>query len=253
MTLPHKLTATLLGAAMLGGSVADATIPISRPASPSPCAADGSCSPQQIWGYSQQRWRRWPGDYDTGKPTEPTQAEGEDSLLKGIDPPGMEEEDAQAPPSIEESEEAREEGAKDLNLPPLPAPAAPPAMGAPAMNAPAPAAPGMRAPGQAAPNAAPAENALPGLPGLPSPPFRGITPPAPAPGAQVLPPANSTPRIGSRTTEDAPPQMPLGFTQLAPQVDHRVQPATSTVPAAGLQQSVYHSDIRSLPPIDELP
>ncbi len=263
MTRPRRLTAALLGATMLGAGplgvgVAEATIPISRPASPSPCAADGSCHPQPTWGWTQQRWRRWPGDYDTGKPAEPTKAVGEDSLLNGIDPPPMEDEDAQAPPSIEESEEAREEGAKDLNLPPLPAPAAPPALGAPGMNAPA--APGLRAPGlgapgqggpgQGAPNAVPAENAPNGLP---FPPFRGVTPPAPGPGAQLAPPGNSVPRTVTRPAEDAPPQMPLGFTQLQPQVDHRVQPAVNTAPAGGVQQSVYHGDIRSLPPIDALP
>jgi hypothetical protein len=250
MTRPRQLTAALLGSALLGGTIAEATIPISRPASPSPCAADGSCQPQPTWGWTPQRWRRWPGDFDTSKPAEPTAAEAEDSLLKGIDPPAMEEEDAQAPPSIEESEEAREEGAPDLNLPPLPAPAAPPAMGAPGMNAPAPAAPGLRAPGQGAPNGAPAEN---GAPALPFPPFRGVNPPAPAPGAQLAPPANSVPRTGSRPSGDAPPQMPLGFTQLPPQIDHRVQPATSIAPVGNVEQSVYHSDIRSLPPIDALP
>lgn len=250
MTRPCKLTAALLGATLIGGTAAEATIPISRPASPSPCAADGSCQPQPTWGWTQQRWRRWPGDYDTGKPAEPTKADGEDTLLKGIDPPAMEDEDAQAPPSIEESEEAREEGAEDLNLPPLPAPAAPPAMGAPAMNAPAPGAPGLRAPVQGGPNAAPAENAPAGLP---FPPFRGVTPPAPAPGAQIAPPASAVPRTGSRQTEDAPPQMPLGFTQLQPQVDHRVLPASNIVPVGKVEQSVFHGDIRSLPPIDALP
>ncbi len=29
---------------------------------PSPCAADGVCRPNPNWGYSQTRWRSWPGD-----------------------------------------------------------------------------------------------------------------------------------------------------------------------------------------------
>ncbi len=34
-----------------------------RPATPNPCSADGECRPQALlWGYSQTRWRHWPGE-----------------------------------------------------------------------------------------------------------------------------------------------------------------------------------------------
>ena len=41
---------------------------------PSPCAADGVCRPSPNWGYSQTRWRSWPGD-PTGQ-RQPTPADG---------------------------------------------------------------------------------------------------------------------------------------------------------------------------------
>ena len=41
-----------------------------QPPTPSPCAADGVCRPKRAtWGYSQTRWRSWPGDPADPQPT----------------------------------------------------------------------------------------------------------------------------------------------------------------------------------------
>jgi len=102
------------------------------PPIPSPCAADGICRPnQELFGYSQTRWRPWPGD---PKPEEPTLAEDEDQTTEQemeLEPflrPTPEEEDTRGPtktksftPPEENSPQAlpepEEEPFSDLDLP----------------------------------------------------------------------------------------------------------------------------------------
>jgi len=71
------------------------------PPTPSPCAADGICRPnQESFGYSRTRWRPWPGD---PKLAEPTLVEDEDQITEQemeLEPflrPTPEEEDTRGP------------------------------------------------------------------------------------------------------------------------------------------------------------
>jgi len=71
------------------------------PPTPAPCTADGVCRPNhELFGYSQTRWRPWPGD---PLPEEPTLAEGEDETLEKemelapFQRPTPEEEDTRGP------------------------------------------------------------------------------------------------------------------------------------------------------------
>jgi len=94
------------------------------PPTPSPCAADGICRPnQELFGYSQTRWRPWPGD---PKPEEPTLAGDKDPAteqemeLAPFLRPTPEEEDTRGPaktksftPSEENSPQALPEPEED--------------------------------------------------------------------------------------------------------------------------------------------
>jgi len=69
------------------------------PPTPNPCAADGICRPnQESFGYSQTRWRPWPGD---PKPEPPTPVEDpateEEMKLEPFELPTPEEEDIRGP------------------------------------------------------------------------------------------------------------------------------------------------------------
>ncbi len=69
------------------------------PPTPSPCAADGICRPNQAsFGYSQTRWRPWPGD---PKPEAPTPVEDptteEEMKLEPFQHPAPEKEDVRGP------------------------------------------------------------------------------------------------------------------------------------------------------------
>jgi hypothetical protein len=82
--------------------------PIDRP-TPPPCAADGTCYPNEgTWGWYQCRWRKWPGEelVPTPEGVQRTPAE----LQKGTDltpyeTPTPEHEDTQAPPSTTKKNE----------------------------------------------------------------------------------------------------------------------------------------------------
>lgn len=69
----NMLTRLLLfafAATLLGSALATAACALDcQPATPCPCAADGTCRPQGPWGHSQTRWRPWPGDVIDKKPT----------------------------------------------------------------------------------------------------------------------------------------------------------------------------------------
>jgi len=73
------------------------------PPTPSPCAADGICRPNQAsFGYSPTRWRPWPGD---PKPEAPTPAEDpiaeEEMKLAPFEHPTPEDEDVRGPAKTE--------------------------------------------------------------------------------------------------------------------------------------------------------
>jgi hypothetical protein len=91
-------------------SVAAAVSPIhiDRP-TPPPCAADGTCYPNEnTWGWYPCHWRQWPGEVliPTAAGAQPTPAEGQVAPLKPYETPTPEQEDAQAPPSTKKTETA---------------------------------------------------------------------------------------------------------------------------------------------------
>ena len=76
-----------------------ATAATRTPPTPPPCSADGYCQPDgRQWGYTQQKWRRWPGSDAIGK--QPGAGEI-GPQLPGVDPPRKEAEDRTAPPPVE--------------------------------------------------------------------------------------------------------------------------------------------------------
>lgn len=173
-------------------------------ATPPPCTAEGACYPNRAtFGYTPNRWRRWPGaKYGGPSPT----AAGPTGDVPDFEPPAPEEEDKQAPPSIEDAEspsaEAEGEGGQfdaeppgvEINLPPLPEGPLPTNPGAPRPQG-----------------------------GPPSLPF-GFTPPreAPAPAQDWRPaptPVSAVPTKLPKPAagEDAPPPLPFGFTNASPE------------------------------------
>ncbi len=52
-----------------------------QPATPCPCAADGTCRPQGPWGHSQTRWRPWPGDVIDSKQSTQEEEEKQEQLM----------------------------------------------------------------------------------------------------------------------------------------------------------------------------
>lgn len=108
------------------------------PQVPCPCAADGVCRPKRAtWGYSQTRWRTWPGEQLGQQPTladgaTPDQVEGE--ALVPFETPPAEQEDLRGPAKAKvdrsDDEEATDEaidGAVDDPAVLLPGPEALPA------------------------------------------------------------------------------------------------------------------------------
>ena len=85
---------------------------------PCPCAADGSCSPNRAsWGYSETRWRPWPGD-----PTTQTQDESEAPLgdaveLPTLDLPDPGKEDLRGPEKKKKEKAAKKEDETPMSLP----------------------------------------------------------------------------------------------------------------------------------------
>jgi len=66
---------------------------------PCPCAADGVCRPNRTtWGYSQTRWRSWPGEpVDQQLPTATPVDEGKEQGLAPYELPLPEQEDLRGP------------------------------------------------------------------------------------------------------------------------------------------------------------
>lgn len=206
------------------------------PPSPPRCTADGACYPKHnTWGYYGQRWRTWPGV----ELAVPAAAAPETSVLgeQGYETPKPEEEERQAPPPLETTKPAEEEGAEGaqppadtppLNLPPLPFPTPQPGAPQPGTQdndqTPPPPLPFQPMP-PTTPVPAPTLRPLPGTQPLPAPGIPGRpteVPLSPPPGA-ALPQRN---RAGAATAneQDAPPAMPLHLTQ-----------RTSTMPSSSVQ------------------
>ena len=179
-----------------------------------PCTAEGGCYPKRnTFGFYATRWRTWPGA-KYGGPA-PTAADPSEDVPV-IDPPTAEEEDQQAPPPIEDAESPSAEGegggqfdaeppGAEINLPPLPE--------GPLPTTPKPARP---------------------QGGPPALPF-GFAPPtnSPGPGPQDWRPTpNPVSAVPSRLPEpanagaDAPPPLPFGFTNAAPERLLRRLPAS---------------------------
>src|SRR6516165_6695603 len=84
-------------------------LPIDRP-TPPPCAADGTCYPNEgTWGWYPCKWRRWPGEVLEPTPAgaQPTPAELQKGGLGPFEAPTPEREDTQAPPSTTKKTEAK--------------------------------------------------------------------------------------------------------------------------------------------------
>ncbi len=172
-----------------------------------PCTAEGACYPKRnTFGYYKTRWRTWPGA-KYGGPS-PTAAEPTEDVPV-IDPHVAEEEDKQAPQPIEEvaSPSAEGEGGAggqfdseppgvEINLPPLPE--------GPLPTTPQPARP------QGGPPALPF-GYVPsgGSSAQETPDWRPAATPVSAVPAKLPKP--------SATGDNAPPPLPFGFTNAAPE------------------------------------
>jgi hypothetical protein len=105
-----RLTITCYTLVCWGGvssALAVTPLPIDRP-TPPPCAADGTCYPNEgTWGWYQCRWRKWPGEELVPTPAgvQPTPAEVQKGTdLTPFETPSPEHEDIQAPPSTKKTE-----------------------------------------------------------------------------------------------------------------------------------------------------
>ncbi|NOY41024.1 MAG: hypothetical protein GXP26_04190 [Planctomycetes bacterium] len=86
-----------------------------RQPTPSPCGADGVCRPQaHSWGYSQTRWRHWPGE-EKQPGAGPETVDPDDDLMK-LEPfihPEPVEEDLRGPAKIKSNKSKREAGTEE--------------------------------------------------------------------------------------------------------------------------------------------
>jgi len=203
-----------------------------------PCDAEGNCVPNRPnYGYYEARWRRWPGTETDERRPEPA-VEGDDSLVPAIVPPAPEEEDRQAPPPIDQGDEEPSEspldaggfdpaavapgGGVEIDLPPLPEGP---------MPAPRPALPNFQPPGQPVappPGVQPQQQPEPRREGPPGLPFGFHSGGGERPVATRLPtttdegappslPFGTRPASnGEASRDDAPPELPSGFTALRP-------------------------------------
>jgi hypothetical protein len=157
---------------------------IDRP-TPPPCAADGTCYPNEnTWGWYPCHWRKWPGEELVPTPagTQPTPS-GRPGELQPYETPTPEQEDIQAPPSTKKPETATAPATE--GAPPLP----------PAEEG---------APGQPSPNAVPPTAPAPSYP----------TPNYPVP---MHPMPNSPGGVRPSTSDsDPPPSLPQRLSALSP-------------------------------------
>lgn len=191
------------------------------PVSPPPCAPDGSCYPKPAtWGHYGTHWRPWPGA-SANTPT-PRTPEGS-LLLDPASPPPPEQEEQHAPPPLPTSDAEEDEGptppvdTPPLNLPPLPF-QTPPGSEPPSQPGTTPPAtrPGPEGstppplPFPSAPGTTPAPSTLP-FPGTQGAPARPNEVPLSPPGSQFQQPMRVRPSTANQ--DDAPPALPLHFTQ----------------------------------------
>ncbi len=107
-----------IGLALLVGlaTVLDAQAqgPSCRQPTPSPCAADGTCQPNHdSWGYSQTRWRQWPGNPQPEQPTAVESQEVEEEMkLKPFQRPTAEKEGIRSPAKTKSPRTASEDDAE---------------------------------------------------------------------------------------------------------------------------------------------
>ena len=87
------------------------------PPTPSPCAADGICRPNQAsFGYSPTRWRQWPGDPKTEEPTPAAEQETEEEMkLEPFEHPAPEEEDTRGPSKTKSFTPAEEDSSPAIS------------------------------------------------------------------------------------------------------------------------------------------
>ena len=62
------------------------------PANLEACSVEGGCSPQGPWGYTQTKWRPWPGDEITRPEDVVAEEEEKRGTLEGYEPPSPEDE-----------------------------------------------------------------------------------------------------------------------------------------------------------------
>jgi hypothetical protein len=205
----HLAAAIVMGLSVAGSALAQHC---PQPATPCPCAADGTCYPKRdTWGFYKTHWRVAPGD-SIG--IEPTPAAGETpEIRKQLEPyirPLPEEEDLRGP-------------AKPVRPA---APADQPAATAPAQQPPQGEGQPPAQEGEEAPAAAPADALdLPGLPGLG--PQGSVNP---LPRIEEGPPA--LPRALSAVLSSSPAQPSVGYATVAANPVTAVPAVKSTLPIA---------------------
>jgi hypothetical protein len=222
-------------------SVAAAISPnhIDRP-TPPPCAADGTCYPNEnTWGWYPCHWRQWPGEVlvPTAAGAQPTPAEGQGGALKPYETPTPEQEDAQAPPSTKKTET----GAPTA---PESAPITPPTEGG--------------APTRPSASPTPTPPSTTGRPQQGAPPSSSPYPAPSYPAPSYPTPLRPTPTspTGARPTtsdNDPPPSLPWKFSasgrgtmaDALPQTTLRERPTATRQPAGNdpppALPSVFHS------------
>jgi hypothetical protein len=116
----------------LSGVFAASPVPIDCP-TPPPCAADGTCYPNETtWGWYPCHWRKWPGEELVPTPAggQPTPAELKGSGLNPYETPTPEREEEKAPPSTKKTE--ANSTAAPTGEPPAPSEGAGPSRSGPA-------------------------------------------------------------------------------------------------------------------------
>lgn len=206
-------------------------------ATPPPCTAEGGCYPKRnTFGFTETKWRRWPGANYGGTGPEVAGPAGD---LPAIEAPTPMDEDKRSPPPIEDVASPEDEEADEAGFePPTPRP--------PAFDSDLPG----------------VEIDLPPLPEINQPGFR--PPPAPRDGGPPALPFGSTgPRLNGKerwiptrpafgtspavlrkpaNSDNPPPALPTGFTSTEPVKQLRRLPvpgSTSRYDGSVQQASAY--------------
>ena len=247
-----RVLATLMAPWLAAASLLAA--PIGKP-TPGSCTADGLCTPRRAtWGFSNTRWRTWPGtSIDDGRAADPG-AIGQEQIGE-TDKPDPRREDKLAPPKVDALDETPDEApADDGELPEMPAGEAEDG-DAGAEEGPGrfePPRPGFMEGGPGLPFGEPAEGAAPaGQPGLPF----GQPPAAPetTPPADLFP-SNAPVFPQHAQGEDAPPALPLSLksgSKRSPRRSARPQfviPASATTTKSAGGATASRISVTATPP-----